>query len=417
MFSLSILQLVNYVFPFLTLPYLSRVLTTEHYGLVLFSLSFTAYFAVLCDYGFNLSAVKQVALNSKNTSQLNRIISAVTSVKIILFILSIILNLIIVLSVAKFREYWFIYLLNIGTIISNVFFPIWFFQGVEKMKYITVVQVIIRSINLALIFVLIHQDSQYFLWPVINFIGAVCSIIFAQYILIKRLNISYVRPNWNELKEQFQDGWYIFISTVAVSLYTISNSFFLGLLTNPIMVAYYVSAEKITSAIQGLFMPISQSIFPHLSKIVIEDPRRGVKQLQKAFFVQGIMAFLLSVFLFLCAPFIIHLVFGAKFEAHSTIVLRILSLLPFIVVLSNILGVQTMIPFGLKKVFSKILIISSLSNIVLIFILVPRYNYVGSAICVVITECVVTLMMFAYLYKTGVWIWYGKIKPTNHINV
>lgn len=414
--ALGILQLSNYVFPFLTVPYLSRILSVEHYGLILFSLSFTTYFSILCDYGFGLSATKEVAVKGHDPEQLNQIVSNVILIKFALLLVSIVINLIIVFSFAKFRDYWFIYVINLLSLVNNVFFPTWFFQGMEKMRIITTIQLIMRLISVAAIFLLIHQDTQYYLWPLINAATAIASAIYAQYILIKYFKIKYVLPNFAQLKHQLSEGWHIFISTVAISLYTVSNSFFLGMLTSTAMVAYYASAEKILTAVQGLLGPISQAIFPHLTKAINQDKGHGIKLLQKALFYIGGFGLAVSIGLYLGAPLIVKIMFGHKYQLATTQVLQILAALPFVICLSNILGIQTMLPFGLTKPFSRILILSSICNVALILILVPRYSYIGSAISVLITECFVTTMMVLYLQRNGIYVWRGKLRKAMYEN-
>jgi PST family polysaccharide transporter len=226
---------------------------------------------------------------------------------------------------------------------------------------------------------------------------------------LKYFSIRYTRPNFGIIKYQLKEGWHIFISTIAISLYTVSNSFFLGLLTNTVMVAYYASAEKIMNAIQGLLGPISQAFFPHLSRVVAEDKERGIKALQKALFLIAGIGLLISVILFLTAPLVVKLIYGAKYEIATTQALRVLAVLPFIICLSNVFGVQTMIPFGLSKPFSRILIISSCVNVLLLIMLIPRFTYIGTAVSVVITESLVTLMMLGYLHFNGIYIWSGKL--------
>lgn len=407
--SLSLLQLANYVFPFLTVPYLSRILSTPHYGLILFSLSFTTYFAIVCDYGFGLTGTKAVAVNVHEPEFLNRLVSNITAIKIVLFILSLILNLIIVFSYAQFREYWFIYVLNIFTLLNSVLFPTWFFQGMERMKYITFIQVMIRAVAVVLILCFVKYDSDYYLWPVINLVTTIIGIILAQYLLHYNFNLRYVRPDWQLVKKELSEGWHVFISTIAISMYTISNSFFLGVLTTATMVAYYASGEKIMNTVQGLLGPVSQALYPHLTKIVYNNKSDGIKAIQKALFRIAGVGLIISTCLFLSAPIIVKLLFGIKYQIATTKVVRILSVLPFIVCLSNIFGIQTMLPFGLTKPFSRILIVSSMLNVVLLLILIPRYSYIGTAISVVITEVSVTTMMLFYLFKNGIYVWRGKL--------
>lgn len=408
--SLSLLQLANYVFPFLTVPYLSRVLSTSHYGLILFSLSFTTYFVIVCDYGFGLTGTKAVAVNAHKPEFLNQLVSNITAIKIVLFILSLILNLIIVFSYAQLREYWFIYVLNIFTLLNSVLFPTWFFQGMERMKYITFIQVMIRALAVSLIFCFVKHDGDYYLWPVINLITTIIGVVVVQYFLYCNFNLRYVIPNWKLVKKELSEGWYVFISTIAISMYTISNSFFLGVMTSATMVAYYASGEKIMNAVQGLLGPISQALYPHLAKIVYNDKVDGIKAIQKALFRIAGVGLIISICLFLASPIIVKLLFGVKYQIATTKVVRILSILPFIVCLSNVFGIQTMLPFGLTKPFSRILVVSGVVNVGLLLILIPRYSYLGTAVSVVITEISVTVMMLFYLTRSGIYVLYGKLE-------
>jgi PST family polysaccharide transporter len=244
---------------------------------------------------------------------------------------------------------------------------------------------------------------------VINLVTTVIGIIIVQYFLVNTFNLRYVKPDWQSIKHELFEGWHVFISTIAISMYTISNSFFLGIMTSATMVAYYASGEKIMNAVQGLLGPVSQALYPHLTKIVHNDKSEGIKAIQQALFRIAGVGLIISLGLFVAAPVIVRLLFGVKYQIATTEVVRILSVLPFIICLSNVFGIQTMLPFGLTKPFSRILIISSILNVVLLLILIPRYSYVGTAISVVITEVSVTSMMLFYLFKNGIYVWRGKL--------
>ena len=417
MASLGMLQLANYVFPFLTVPYLSRVLSTSHYGLILFSLSFTTYFAIICDYGFGLTGTKAVAINSHKPEELNRLVSNITAIKVVLFAFSLVINLVLVFCFDQFREYWFIYVINIFTLINSVLFPTWFFQGMERMKYITFVQVSVRLIAVLLILVLVKHDADYYLWPVINLITTIVGVVFVQYILLAKFHIRYIKPDFISIKKELSEGWHVFISTIAISLYTVSNSFFLGVMTSATMVAYYASGEKIMNAVQGLLGPVSQALYPHLAKIVHDDKNAGIKALQKALFRVAGVGLVISISLFIFAPIIVKLLFGIKYQVATTEVVRILSILPFVICLSNMFGIQTMLPFGLTKPFSRILIVSSIMNVCLLLILIPRFSYIGTAISVVITEVCVSCMMVWHLGLNGIYVWAGKFESIKDVEV
>lgn len=214
--AMLVLQVSNYVFPFLTIPYLSRTLSTTHYGVVLFALSITSYLGLVCDYGFGLTATRDASKSRDNPAEINLLLSSVTVIKFLLFIVMFVGAILYILFNPYYRHDYIIYCATFLSIIYNVFFPAWLFQGLEKMRYITFVNVIMRLISVALIFSCVHNDRDYVLIPLLNLVPVVCGIIYIQYVLHKKLFISYLVPNISQLLFQIRQGWHIFCQRLSV---------------------------------------------------------------------------------------------------------------------------------------------------------------------------------------------------------
>jgi PST family polysaccharide transporter len=405
---LSVLQTANYILPFITLPYLVRILGPEKFGLIAFSQAFIQFFIILTDYGFNLSATSEISINRGDIRKISEIFSSVITIKFVLTFFSFAIMTIAVFSFDKFRRDWYIYFLAFGMVIGQVMFPVWFFQGMEKMKYITFLNILAKLIFTITIFIFIHKASDYIYVPLINSLGFIVAGVLGLCITFKDFGIIFKIPTMENIKYQLKEGWHIFISTVAISLYTISNTFILGLFTNNTIVGYYAAAEKIIKAAQGLQTPISQTIYPYMSKLVNESKSISIIFLRKLTLLIGGIFFFLSLSVFTFAGFIVNILLGNQYE-ESIIVLRILSFLPFLIVLSNIFGIQTMLTFNYKKNFSNILISASFINIILAILFVPFYKDIGMSFSVLISETFVTFFMFVFLYKKGIRIIEGKI--------
>ncbi len=386
--SLSVLQGANYILPLITLPYLVRVLGPERYGLIAFAQAFIQYFRILTDYGFNLSATREVSIYRDDKEKVSEIFSSVMIIKFGLLILSFIIMTVLVFSFGKFRQDWLIYFLTFGMVVGQVLFPVWFFQGMERMKYITYLNITARLIFTVAIFVFIHQASDYICVPFLNFMGSLVAGVLSLWIVFRNFNVNFKLPSVADIKHQLKEGSIIFISTVAISFYTVSNTFFLGLFTNNTIVGFYSAAEKIVKAIQGLWTPFSQTLYPVFSKLYHENKIKAQHALKKILLVAGFFTLAISLAGCILSPFIIKVFFGEAFNPSINI-MQILIFIVFAIGINNILGIQGLVAFGFTKEFTFTVSIASIIHIILLVSFIPLWNGVGVAIATVLTETII----------------------------
>lgn len=394
--SLGILQIANYVLPLLTLPYLVRVLGADNFGLLAFATATTMYFMLISDYGFNLSATRQISINRDNRHKVNEIFSSVITIKVILMVASFIFMSLLVFGFEKFSQEWEIYYLSFGMVLGQTLFPVWLFQGLEHMKYIAYINISAKSFFTVCIFIFVHEQDDYWIVPTLNSLGFLIAGFCSLYIVNKQFGVKYGWPTVPAMKEQLFDGFHVFNSTISVSLYTISTTFILGMFTNNVIVGHYTIAEKLIQAVKGLYVPVSQSVYPLIGQKLRMDQKTGLAFIHKVALVSGAIMLLISASLFLLSETVVHLLFGEKFR-ESVLLLRIMAFLPFLVVLSNIFGIQTMLNLGYQRAFSKILFSAAVLGIGLSFALVPTYEAIGSAVSLVIVEIFVAITMAIYL--------------------
>jgi PST family polysaccharide transporter len=409
--SLSALQAVNYVLPLLTVPYLVRVLGPERFGLIGFAQALTQYFVILADYGFNLTATRKVAIARESPEALSRIFTNVMAAKAFLASLGFLVLSLLLCTVAKFRSDAAVYLLTFGMVIGNVLFPVWFFQGMERMEYITVLTVIGRLIFTVAIFAAVRQSADYLYVPLLNSLGVVTTGLLSLWTVHRCLHVSFCSPSlrlaWAELK----DGWTIFVSMVAVSLYTASNTVILGLFTNNTVVGYYTAGEKIIRAVLALLGPVSQSIYPHINRLATSSKDLAIGFVRKAALLVGSVTFVLSLLVCALAAPLVNVVLGPDY-GQSVVVVRILAFVPFLVSLSNMFGIQVMLPFGYRQAFLMILLAAGVLSILMAIWLVPLWAQIGTAVAFLVTEAFVTTTMFFYLQRRGIQLVRNRVPRT-----
>lgn len=395
--SLGFLQGINYLLPLMTIPYLVRVLGPDYFGLLAFATATIMYVALLTDYGFNLSATRQISIYRENHGRVSEIFSSVMVIKSFLMLLGFIIITILITMVNKFHEHWEIYIVTFGVVVGQVLFPVWLFQGIEMMKYITYVNIASKSIFTILIFIFVKSESDYLMVPFFTALGAIFGGLWSMHLILNKMNYKFVWPTWGEIKFQLKDGWHVFFSSMAISLYTVSTTFILGLLTNNAVVGQFAAVDKIIQAGKGVYQPVSQAIFPMIGKRFQEDKNSALDFVKKFTKIIIFVMSLLSVFIFFFADLIVNLILGNKFS-DAVILLKIMSPLPLIVALSNILGIQVMLNLGLKASFSGILTMAALIGVTLSFLWVPVFQERGTAYTLLTVEIFVTLTMFIYVW-------------------
>lgn len=400
-FSLSSVEAANYIFPLITLPYLVRVLGPDRYGLINFAGAFVYYFVLLTDYGFNLSATREISINRESKEKILVIFNSIMFVKFILMIVSLIVMLAMVFLIPKFRQDWLIYIYSFGTVLGNILFPIWLFQGMERMKLVALLNLLAKFIFVIAIFIFVKRQSDYIYVPLITSLGFIIAGILSLVIAVRRFGIIFRMPPKKDCIHALKEGWHIFISTVSVSLYTSSNTFILGLFTNNTIVGYYSAAERIIRGGQRLLNPISQTLYPHISRLVADSKERAAYFIRKVIAIFGVVGLAASTVLFFLAGPIVNIILGSQYE-QSIIVLKILAFLPFIIAIGNILGIQTMLTFNMKEAFSGIYISGGIISIVLSIIFVLLWKHVGIAMAALITEAYVTSAMSVFIHKKGI---------------
>lgn len=396
--SLGVLQCANYILPLLTLPYLVRVLGPEYFGLLAFATATIGYFTLISNYGFNLSATREISIYRDDPNKINEIFSSVMIVKTLLMLLCFFLMCLLVFSFDRFSKHWDVYFMTFGMVVGQVYFPIWFFQGMEKMKYIVCLNLFSKSLFTVCVFLLVEDKNDYLLVPLLTFLGFLVSGGGALFLVKKDFKVKFFWQPLGVLKKQLIDGWYVFLSSFSISLYTVSVVFILGIFTNNAVVGHYSAADKLIQAIKGFYTPVSQAIFPLIGRKMKKDKIGGLVFVRKVTWFVGAGMFFVSIIVYFSSTFIIDVLFGENYQ-ESIFLLKLMAFLPFIIVLSNMYGVQTMLNLGLKKLFSQILISAALIGCVLSFLFIPKYEALGAVFVVLIVEIFVTLTMFLSLRK------------------
>lgn len=395
---LSFLQVFNIIIPLVSVPYAVRIIGAEYFGLINFAAAFTGFFIIVSDYGFNLTANRDAAKNRNDSGKCNELYNSVQILKLFLLIVSSVLFIAFIFVFGNTFPDKSIFIISLGTLAGTALFPQWLFKGLEKMYYIAVPGIVIRSFATALVFVLVKEKADYIIYALLLngsiFVLGLTGITIVRF----KLKYRYFMPSFEILKRNFKEGLEVFYSIICTSIYNYANTFILGLFYDFRIVGLYSAADKIISGIVGLVSNLNESTYPRISALLAEEKEKGIGMIKTSSKLIGAVSLFFSLFIIIFAEPVVSIIFGSEFSGAVPL-LRIMSLIPPFISLNNLLGVQTMLNLGHKKEFLVTVFVSLLFFLALSFVIVPLLGAAGTALAITSTEFLVLLIMFIFVKR------------------
>lgn len=390
------LQGFNYVAPLIVFPYLIVVLGAEKFGYIGFSLAIVQYLMLIVDFGFNLSATKRVALTKDNQEELNNIFSATLLAKLGLLLLSFVILLFFAVAVPRFSIYSSTMMIMFLMVIANAFSFVWLFQGLGKIRIISIVNIISKLLILPLTFIFVKTPSDYQKAAFIQSLVYILSSIITTWVL---LNNKYINDWFITTKKQIltelKASYPIFLSNAATSLYTSLFVIILAYFSTPSEVGKYTAAEKIMRGFSYLiFVPISQSFYPKISALSKGKTTEAVNLVRKITIFIGFCMCLVFVILYFFSNYVTT--FLGKGYQGTTEIFRIMAFIPLFIGLGGVFGQMGLLALGTeqdKKKFQQVYLFAGAMALLAILGLIPFFHSIGAAIALFLTELVVCILM------------------------
>lgn len=374
--SLSFLQVAGYVFPLLTLPYLARVIGVEKFGEIAFASAVLIYFQTLVDYGFILSAVRDIARCRDDKQAVSEIYSRVMWARFLLTGLAFILLSGLIMFVPYFYQMRYILFLSFLLIPGHAMFPDWMFQALEKMKYITIFNVLIKFIFTIAVFLFIKKQDDYLLQPIFSALGFIISGICSM-CLIRKWGIKLQITPLKTVLLAIKDNTDLFVNQLVPNLYNSLSVLLLGFFHGSTANGIFDAGNKFNTIATNLLVIVSRTFFPFLS--------RKIEKHYVLVRVNITMSVLMAIVLFVFAPLIIHVFFTKEFDT-AIIVLRIMSISLVFLAMSNAYITNWLIVKGYERDARKITVLASLVGFVLAVPLVYFYSFIGAALTVMLSR-------------------------------
>ncbi|NOY63116.1 MAG: oligosaccharide flippase family protein [Gammaproteobacteria bacterium] len=392
-FSLSAIQGLGFILPLVTFPYLVRVLGVENYGLVSFSLSVIMFFDILIEFGFNLSATKEISVHRNNPKKVAEIYASVMFLKLGLVAVSLLFFFAMIMFFDLFSENKLLYFVTFGLVIGNALFPLWFFQGMEKMKYIAYLHISTKLFFTVFIFILVTDSSDYLYVPALNTFGALMSGGISIWIVRKIFLVEFVFPTRKAVIDQFLKSYHFFLSRLANDgsrHYTLTM---IGLYFGNTVVGYYAMVEKLLYAFMSLCGIVCQTIYPHMAK------ERDLRFYKKIFSLVVLSVSVGLIFSITIRVELLDFVFGVESELAADMFF-IMFVGAFFGAISALLGYPLLAAYGYSRYANNTLIVAAvISALYVTYAAIVAKDIYLVVFSVVVYTCISAILRIYYVNK------------------
>ena len=384
-----LLVVANYVFPFLTYPYVSRVLGVTGIGACNFVDSVINYFILFSTLGIDSLGVREIAKHKGDKAALDRTFSNIFVVNLTLTGIMLLLLVVLTFTVPQLSAHKDLMFIGGFKLVFNCLLVEWMYKGMEDFKLITLRSIIVKTLYVAAVFIMIRSREDvwkyYLLSALMVVANALVNIAFAH-------NRVHLRLRGLKLWATFRSLLALGIYAILTSMYTTFNVTFLGFVSGETEVGYYTNATKIYYMVMAVFTAFTGVMIPRMSELV----SNGEMEKFKSYFRVAVdilfgFSFPIIIWMMFMAPDIVRLIAGPEFGG-SVLPMTIIAPLVFVIGYEQILVLQTLLPLGRDKVLLRNSLVGAIAGVILNAVLVPMLASTGAAIVWIVTELLILVL-------------------------
>ena len=384
-----ILTISNFIFPLITFPYVSRVLLPAGTGRVAFVTSLVSYFTMIGMLGIPTYGIRACAQVRDDKEKLSKTAQEIFVINSIAMGISLLSYLIALMTIPRMGEDRSLFLINIATLFFNLIGFEWLYKALEQYTYITIRSIILKFVSLVLMFIFVQQQSDYVIYGSITILASVGSNLFNFFNLHKHIDLKW--QNKMNLKQHLAPILSFFMMTVATTIYTNLDAVMLGFMKTDVDVGYYNAAVKIKAILVSLVTSMGAVLLPRLSFYIKEKKENEFRELT----IRS-MQFVLFISIPLWIYFTVFAKEGIDFlsgnnYAGAILPMQIVMPTLFLIGISNLLGIQILVPMGREQDVLKSVVIGGVVDLILNVIFIPKLGASGAALGTLVAEFFVTL--------------------------
>lgn len=397
---LAVAQIGTYLLPLVTIPYISRTIGVQNYGLVEFATVAMLYFISIVEYSFNTSATRKIAAFKDNFRKVSFIYSSTMYARLVLLGVSTLIFVVCLFLVPEFRNHLALMALAYPVVVGWAIYPLFLFQGLQQLKVVALGNLALKIVATALIFLAIKTEQDFIWVAFINgFSQVVIALLILLYIRKKYKYVNFFWPGWRAVKVSIYEGRFLFTSDFFNKIYAVGPVFVAGFFVNPMSLGLYAAGMKlITVGGNFIFNPLIGALFPHLNASFKESKQKFYRQLIKSLVLLVAITAAAALVLIGLSDFIITLLFGVEYASAAPL----MQIMAPILVLGSFVHIylyQGVLTYKKDKIYLSIIVIGGLITLGLSLLVIPKYGVTGAAWVKLTGEFLIALMSVLAFYN------------------
>lgn len=391
----AILNMSSFIFPLITFPYVSRVLSPTGYGKVSFATSVISYFVIIAQLGVPTYGIRACAKVRDDEDQLNQTVQEIFVISVIMCALTYVLFFLSMLFVPRFREDKILFLIVSSSILFYTIGVEWLYKALEKYSYITIRSILFKFVALLAMFLMVRSEADYVIYGGISIFGAAASNVMNFMYLP---HVMKLKPAHRyELKKHLKPIAIFFGMSCATTIYVHLDSVMLGFMKTDADVGYYNVAIKTKMILVSVITSLGTVLLPRVSYYIQNKMVEEFKVItKKALNFVIILSIPLTLYFILYAPESVYFLAGKEYEASIIPMMIIVLTLPFIG-MTNIMGIQILVPMGREKDVLYSEIAGAVVDLILNCLLIPKFASAGAAMGTLMAEIAVWIVQYRAL--------------------
>ncbi len=390
-----ILKVSTILFPMITFPYVSRVLSPEGLGRVSFATSVISYFQLFAALGIPTYGVRLCTKYRDDRKKLSKAFQELLIINSSTTILSYVVFIVALLSVRKFKDDSLLLIITSANVLLSTLGVSWLYTALEQYKYITVRSLIVKVFSMIALFLLVRNENDYIVYATITVVGTVGSNIYN--LIYSRKFVSWNPTGGYDLKCHMKPIFILFAMSLAGSIYTNLDTLMLGFMVNDVEVGYYTAAVKMKGLLVSFTVSLGGVMLPRLAYYLQNNKEDMFNQMSaKAFNIISYIAVPLVVFFMIFAKESVLILSG---EGYLNAVWPMIAIMPTVLCISltNMMGYQILIPSTKEDKVLVSVTAGAIIDAILNFFLIPQLGALGAALGTLAAEIGVLLIQCYYL--------------------